>query len=361
MRRDLLDILRCPLCKSVELELETRAENESEVSEGVVACSDCGRQWPVSDGIVDMLLAPPDVTKREVEGRVQFVDDTRRTKPMDDEWLLGLPESAFFVPTGKNRDFVDNLSKLSALAAFGTQSRVLDIGAGNCWASWRLAARGASVVAVDVSRVKYEGLESGAVQIAGHGHYFERVLGEMENLPFEDGSVDGCLFYATLHHSHNLRVAFAEAARVLRPGGVVLAIHEGVTGVLRNNRITGIRSVHEVDWQKYNWNEQVFALHTYLGAATSAGLAHELLLPPFVESRLERREFDGLQFGRIAALAAWVFRLPGGRWLLRSKGSILAASYLVGMPLTAIFRKTGPSRNGIGARKAGGPDQPAGS
>ena len=118
MRRDLLDILRCPLCKSVELELETRAENESEVSEGVVACSDCGRQWPVSDGIVDMLLAPPDVTKREVEGRVQFVDDTRRTKPMDDEWLLGLPESAFFVPTGKNRDFVDNLSKLSALAAF---------------------------------------------------------------------------------------------------------------------------------------------------------------------------------------------------------------------------------------------------
>ena len=188
--------------------------------------------------------------------------------------------------------------------------------------------------------MKYEGLESGAVQVAGHGHYFERVLGEMENLPFEDGSVDGCLFYATLHHSHNLALAFKESARVLRPGGVVLAIHEGVSGLLRNNKILGIRSVHAVDWQKYNWNEQVFAVHTYLRAAKEAGLTADLVLPPFVERRLERREFDGLLFGRIASIAARAWHLPGGRSLLRSKAAILSASYLVGMPLTAIFLKT---------------------
>ena len=344
MRRNLLEILRCPSCKSGDLELDVHADSELEVSEGTVACDHCRRQWSVNDGIVDMLVAPPEVTKLETNGRARFVEDTRRTMPMDDEWLLGLPESAFHVPAGKNRDFVDNLSALSEVAGFGEGSRLLDIGAGNCWASWRLAARGASVVAVDVSRVKYEGLESGAVQIAGHGQYFDRVLGEMENLPFDDESVDGCLFYATLHHSHDLRLAFAESARVLRPGGVVLAIHEGVSGMLRNNRLLGIRSVHEVDWQKYNWNEQVFPLHTYIRAAKEAGLAHKLMLPPFVERRLERREFDGLLFGRIAAVAALAWRLPGGRSLLRSKAAVVAASYLVGLPLTAVFRKTPSGR-----------------
>ena len=339
MRKELLELLRCPACTSTDLQLSCDVETSVEVVQGAVVCKSCEREWPVDGGIVDMLVDPPDVTKAETNGRARFVEDTLQIKPMDDEWLLGLPESAFFVPAGKNRDFVENLSELTALCGFGEGSRVLDIGAGNCWASWRLAEQGAQVAAVDVCRVKYEGLESGAVQIAGHGHYFERVLGEMEHLPFDDESVDGCLFYATLHHSHNLREALAESARVLRPGGVVLAVHEGVSGVLRNNNIVGIRSVHEVDWQKYNWNEQVFALHTYLGAARDAGLTPEPVLPPFVERRLERREFDGLLFGSIAKMAARAWRLPGGRSLLRSKAAIFAASYLLGMPLTGIFRK----------------------
>jgi len=345
MREELLAWLQCPVCKSTGLRLRSDVETALEVIQGAVVCAGCASEWQVEGGIVDMLVDPPEVTRAEVSGRARFVEDTRQSKPMDDEWLLGLPESAFFVPAGKNRDFVDNLSELTALGGLGEGARVLDIGAGNCWASWRLAAQGAHVAAVDVCRVKYEGLESGAVQIAGHGHYFERVLGEMEHLPFADESVDGCLFYATLHHSHDLQRALAESARVLRPGGVVLAVHEGVSGVLRNNKLLGIRSVHEVDWQQYNWNEQVFALHTYLGAARDAGLTPEPVLPPFVERRLERREFDGLLFGPMARVAARAWHLPGGRSLLRSKAAIFAASYLLGMPLTGIFRKAALPRH----------------
>ena len=351
MRKELLEILRCPVCESTQLRLEASAENGIEVTEGAVVCAHCSRAWSVSEGIVDMLEDVPEVTRLEMSGRAKFVEEIRRSKPVDDEWLLGLPDTALFVPSGKGTDYLDSLSELSALAGFGPEARVLDIGAGNCWASWRLAAGGASVVAVDVSRVKYEGLESGAVQIAGHGHYFERVLGNMENLPFEDGSVDGCLFCATLHHSHNLKSAFSEAARVLRPGGAVLAIHEGVSGILRNNRVLGIRSVHDVDWREYDWNEQVFPLHTYLRAARAAGLEPQLVLPPFVERRLQRRDFRGVVFGRMAALAAGIWRLPGGRPLLRSKASIFAASYLVGMPLTAVFWKA--ARVHAGAAPAG--------
>ena len=351
MRKQLLEILRCSSCKSTDLRLETTAEDDVEITEGAVVCAHCFRAWSVGEGIVDMLEAVPEVTRLEMSGRAAFVEEIRRSKHVDDDWLLGLPDTALYVPASKGRDYIDNLLELSTLAGFGPEARVLDIGAGNCWASWRLAAGGASVVAVDVSRVKYEGLESGAVQIAGHGHYFERVLGDMENLPFEDGSVDGCLFFATLHHSNNLGLAFSEAARVLRPGGAVLAIHEGVSGILRNNKVLGIRSVHDVEWEKFDWNEQVFSLHTYLRAARAAGLEPQMVLPPFVEHRLERREFGGLLFSRIAALAAGIWRLPGGRRLLRSKASVVAASYLMGMPLTAVFWKT--ARVHAGAAPAG--------
>jgi SAM-dependent methyltransferase/uncharacterized protein YbaR (Trm112 family) len=344
MRKELLEILRCPSCKSTDLRLETATEDDIEITEGAIVCSQCSHVWSVSGGIVDMMDGLPEVTRREVEGRVRFVKDTTRTMSMTDEWLLGLPETALHMPSEKGRDYVNNLLELSDLAGFGPKARVLDIGAGNCWGSWRIAARGASVVAVDVSRVKYDGLESGAVQIGGHGHYFERVLGDMENLPFDDESVDGCLFFATLHHSHNLNLAFSEAARVLRPGGAALAVHEGVSGILRNNKVFAPRGAHNVEWQDYDWNEQVFSLHTYLRAARCAGLAPQLVLPPFVEHRLERREFEGLLFRRIAALGARTWHLPGGRTLLRSKASIFAASYLVGMPLTAVFWKAAPAR-----------------
>jgi SAM-dependent methyltransferase len=195
------------------------------------------------------------------------------------------------------------------------------------------------MVATDISRVKYHGLESGRTMIEGHGPYFERVVSEMERLPFADQSFDGLLIYAALHHSNDMPATLREAHRVLRPGGAALVIHEGVSGILRNNRLIGLRSVHEIDWQQFNWNEQTFWLHQYAGAARRAGLRTQLLIAPFIENRLERGDFGGLLFGRIGRLAARLWRLPGGHRLLRSQASIWAASYLVGMPLTAIFRR----------------------
>jgi uncharacterized protein YbaR (Trm112 family) len=64
MRRDLMDILACPVCKG-ELTLEVTSEAEDgEVLEGSLYCPRCDERYPISEGIPNLL--PPDL-RREME------------------------------------------------------------------------------------------------------------------------------------------------------------------------------------------------------------------------------------------------------------------------------------------------------
>jgi SAM-dependent methyltransferase len=88
---------------------------------------------------------------------------------------------------------------------------VVDVGCGDGSLMRALAARGASVVGVEVSEA--------AVARAG-----ERcLLGRADALPLDDGSVDACVLMRSLHHvpADAMPRAFEEAARVLRPGGAM--------------------------------------------------------------------------------------------------------------------------------------------
>jgi len=58
MKRDLLDILCCPLCKG-DLDLEVTEENEKEIIKGTFYCEKCKEYYPIDDGIPNML--PPDL------------------------------------------------------------------------------------------------------------------------------------------------------------------------------------------------------------------------------------------------------------------------------------------------------------
>ena len=57
MRRDLMDILACPMCKG-DLDLKVRKENKKEILEGILTCRACKIDYPIEDGIPNLL--PPD-------------------------------------------------------------------------------------------------------------------------------------------------------------------------------------------------------------------------------------------------------------------------------------------------------------
>ncbi len=57
MRPDLMEILRCPVCRG-ELTLTATRTEEEEVVQGTLRCAACRVDYPIADGIPDLL--PPD-------------------------------------------------------------------------------------------------------------------------------------------------------------------------------------------------------------------------------------------------------------------------------------------------------------
>ncbi len=58
MKRDLMDILVCPVCKG-ELSLTVTKEDENEIIEGSLHCASCDETYPIEDTIPNLL--PPDL------------------------------------------------------------------------------------------------------------------------------------------------------------------------------------------------------------------------------------------------------------------------------------------------------------
>ena len=56
MKRDLMDILVCPVCRG-ELELTATKEEGDEIVEGSLQCQACGETYPIEDTIPNLL--PP--------------------------------------------------------------------------------------------------------------------------------------------------------------------------------------------------------------------------------------------------------------------------------------------------------------
>ncbi len=76
MRRDLLDILACPMCKHHPLDLLVFREGE-EIEEGILFCPSCYRWYPIIEAIPHML---PDDLREEGE-EIEFLRKYRELIP----------------------------------------------------------------------------------------------------------------------------------------------------------------------------------------------------------------------------------------------------------------------------------------
>ncbi len=123
--------------------------------------------------------------------------------------------------------------------------RIADLGAGNCWLSWRLATEGHTVAAVDLSDDPADGLAAAA---AYPEIRFTRLQAGFDQVPLGDGELDLAIFNGSFHYSTDLHRTLAEASRLVRPGGRVVIMDSPVYHRARS----GKRMLEErrQDWQK---------------------------------------------------------------------------------------------------------------
>ena len=102
--------------------------------------------------------------------------------------------------------------------------RLLDLGCGFGRHSYEALKRGAEVVACDLARAEVEQVRDLARLLVAEGEVGESVMaapvqGNALGLPFDDDSFDRVIASEVLEHIDDDESAFAELARVLRPGG----------------------------------------------------------------------------------------------------------------------------------------------
>ena len=129
-----------------------------------------------------------------------------------DAYQPGAPGDARRDTFQERRDLVLGLTPVSA-------RRVLDIGAGPGVFTRRLLDRGAACCVVDLS---HEMVAAARHHVPGDLRRAGFMVGDLERLPFTDGSFDAAICVGVLQYLPSLEFAFAELARVTADGGHVI-------------------------------------------------------------------------------------------------------------------------------------------
>lgn len=184
-------------------------------------CAAEGRFFASVDGVYRLL---PEERRREILPFLEMYQRVRR----DEGWQArpGLPEPdprAGHAALWRMRAATFRRAAEAAERALAPGTwRVLELGAGCCWAGLRLLERGCRVAAVDVNLDSDDGLRA-AERISPLAEHLPRAEAEMEALPFEPASFDLVVATGSLHHTARLSRTLVEVRRVTRRGGVLLA------------------------------------------------------------------------------------------------------------------------------------------
>lgn len=152
---------------------------------------------------------------------------------------------------------------------------VLDMPGGNGIATYAFANSGFDVTAIEPDGSDMVGRGAIRYVLEQTGLQARIVDAWGEAMPFPDASFDLVFVRQGLHHASDLKSMLAEIARVLRPGGALLACREHVVDNYRGSLKAFLAS--QADHQLYG-GENAFTLPDYRDAITLAGLTikHEL-------------------------------------------------------------------------------------
>lgn len=202
--------LQCPRCRIGASGLE---------------CLVCGFQLQIQGGIVHAL--PPERSTHYQE----FIRDYEHIRAAEgrgshsEAYYLDLPyrdatqrNSRQWKIRARSYDYLAT----RVLDSLRENALILDLGAGNCWMSYRLALAGFQPIAVDLLTNEDDGL---GAALHYHRHLsrpFPRFQAELASLPFQSGQFDAAIFNSSFHYAENGEAVLREALRCLKPEGMVI-------------------------------------------------------------------------------------------------------------------------------------------
>ncbi|GAB2510531.1 hypothetical protein GCM10027084_27110 [Pseudoxanthomonas sangjuensis] len=201
--------LRCPRCGA-----------------GIPAsdCAACGFSITVRRGIARAL--PPE-TQLRLAGFIRDYERVRKAEGRGSDcgdYYLELPyrdvsgkDPAQWRIRARSHDYV-----VRRLLPDRPKGRVLDLGAGNGWMSYRLSLAGHRPCAVDLLTNDSDGLGAARHYRARLPALFPRFQASFDRLPFADDQFDAAVFNASFHYSEDAEASLREALRCVRPGGLVV-------------------------------------------------------------------------------------------------------------------------------------------
>jgi SAM-dependent methyltransferase len=189
-------------------------------------CAAEGRWFATHDGVHRLL---PEERRRELLPALEMYQRVRR----DEGWRAepGLPDVLPTHPRARRWRARAAALRYAGELAVGRLGagpwRVLEVGAGCCWAGLRLAEEGHRVVAIDLSLDGEDGLRA-AERVSPAAARLHRAEAEMEAVPVEPGSFDLILAADALHHAPRLARTLVELRRVTRRDGLLVAFDSPV-------------------------------------------------------------------------------------------------------------------------------------
>lgn len=167
------------------------------------------------------------------------------------------------------------VQRILSLCSQATPETVLDLGSGTGVAAFAFARSGVCrVYAVEPDPSAVVG--RGAIQSVTRGLPVE-ILGAFgEAMPLESRSVDVVYARQVLHHAADLPALVAEAARVLKPGGVLMATREHV--VSDDGQLEEFLASHPI--HQLAGCEGAYTFEAYARAIAASGLRLVRVLGP---------------------------------------------------------------------------------
>ncbi len=291
MRDWALSILGCVQCRG-------RLARDS----AQVVCVQCGHAYPTIDDVTDFTsnLHPTPAREREAVHGLDGSLEAAGPLPA----LLGALVTGGALSQDDLRAFPclehartarDQIRHLLARRPLPPGAVVVEIGADHGWLSSLLVANGCRVIASDITTHL-------RLAPAADSPNLCRVYADMNRLPVADASADVFWATAAVHHSWDVTKTFAEAARILKPGGRIYLCCEPMPGFVRYMFGHGFGRAE----RDLGINEQWIPRWRWLALSRQASFEPELVFPDLdattVQSKLTKRGLPAMLAPFIAPL-----------------------------------------------------------